>query len=256
MTWPPPVPDPYGERVAAFLTAIAEEPADAAPRLVFADWLEERGDPRGEMLRLGWEVSTLPPAAPRRQALDARLATWWQAHREAWLGDPEERGVEVLFDRGRLWVILTGSCGPLLSQPALLQCFRQGWVTTFWFHESVAAELTQAAGLGLFDRLLSVRLVGARVPEDVFARLSGNRNLRQLDLTGCSPVTDATLARFALLTRLRHLELAGSVVTDAGLVHLRGLTALRWLDVRSGGQVSAAGVGALQKDLPRCRIDR
>jgi uncharacterized protein (TIGR02996 family) len=36
---------------AAFLAAIAENPDDPAYRLVFADWLEERGDPRGEWLR-------------------------------------------------------------------------------------------------------------------------------------------------------------------------------------------------------------
>jgi uncharacterized protein (TIGR02996 family) len=35
----------------AFLAAIAAAPDDQAPRLVFADWLEERGDPRGVWLR-------------------------------------------------------------------------------------------------------------------------------------------------------------------------------------------------------------
>ena len=35
-----------------FLEAIAKEPDDWFPRLVFADWLIEQGDPRGEMLHL------------------------------------------------------------------------------------------------------------------------------------------------------------------------------------------------------------
>ena len=30
----------------AFLQAIRENPDDDAPRLIYADWLEERGDPR------------------------------------------------------------------------------------------------------------------------------------------------------------------------------------------------------------------
>ncbi len=34
---------------AAFLAAIAAAPADALPRLVYADWLEERGDNRAEL---------------------------------------------------------------------------------------------------------------------------------------------------------------------------------------------------------------
>jgi uncharacterized protein (TIGR02996 family) len=35
----------------AFLQAIAEQPYDIAPRLVYADWLEERGDPRAQKVR-------------------------------------------------------------------------------------------------------------------------------------------------------------------------------------------------------------
>jgi uncharacterized protein (TIGR02996 family) len=35
-----------------FLAAIAADPRDAALRQVYADWLEERGDPRGEFIRL------------------------------------------------------------------------------------------------------------------------------------------------------------------------------------------------------------
>jgi uncharacterized protein (TIGR02996 family) len=36
----------------AFLRAVLADPHDSLPRLVYADWLEERGDPRGEFLRL------------------------------------------------------------------------------------------------------------------------------------------------------------------------------------------------------------
>src|SRR5438874_7799921 len=97
---------------STFLAAILAAPHDWAPRLVFADWLEERGDPRGEMLRLGWEVSTLPAATPRRDALDVRLGAWWRAHREAWLGDGVGNAGEILFDRGWLWVNLVRGCRP------------------------------------------------------------------------------------------------------------------------------------------------
>ena len=36
----------------AFLRAVALAPADDAPRLVYADWLDDRGDPRAAYLRL------------------------------------------------------------------------------------------------------------------------------------------------------------------------------------------------------------
>jgi len=35
----------------AFIRAIVDAPNDDAPRLIYADWLDERGDPRGEYLR-------------------------------------------------------------------------------------------------------------------------------------------------------------------------------------------------------------
>jgi uncharacterized protein (TIGR02996 family) len=43
----------------AFLRAIRENPDDAAPRLIYADWLEEQGDPKGEYLRLKCRLSEL-----------------------------------------------------------------------------------------------------------------------------------------------------------------------------------------------------
>ncbi len=36
----------------AFLKNILDDPDEDANRLVYADWLEERGDPRGELIRL------------------------------------------------------------------------------------------------------------------------------------------------------------------------------------------------------------
>jgi uncharacterized protein (TIGR02996 family) len=56
----------------AFLRAMAERPADLDLRLVFADWLEERGDPRAELLRL---LHTLTRTAddPKRPDRENRL---------------------------------------------------------------------------------------------------------------------------------------------------------------------------------------
>ena len=34
-----------------FVEAVCAAPADLEPRLIFADWLEEQGDPRAEFLR-------------------------------------------------------------------------------------------------------------------------------------------------------------------------------------------------------------
>ncbi|MCI0458429.1 MAG: TIGR02996 domain-containing protein [Gemmataceae bacterium] len=43
----------------ALTAAILASPRDDAPRLVFADWLEEGGDPRGEFLRIAVRLEDL-----------------------------------------------------------------------------------------------------------------------------------------------------------------------------------------------------
>jgi formylglycine-generating enzyme len=55
-----------------FLDALLRAPGDVALRLVFADWLEERGDPRGELLRLT-HLLTRAEEPPGRTALEQRL---------------------------------------------------------------------------------------------------------------------------------------------------------------------------------------
>ena len=57
----------------AFLAAVANAPADDAPRLVYADWLDERGDPRGEFIRLQFEIARLAPRDARYAAARTRL---------------------------------------------------------------------------------------------------------------------------------------------------------------------------------------
>jgi uncharacterized protein (TIGR02996 family) len=42
----------------AFLQAIRDRPTEDGPRLIYADWLDERGDPRGEIIRLDCTLRT------------------------------------------------------------------------------------------------------------------------------------------------------------------------------------------------------
>jgi uncharacterized protein (TIGR02996 family) len=61
---------------AGFLQAIQENPNDPAPRLVYADWLEERGDVRGEFLRLEHQLTQIPQ---RLAQLRAQIDPEWLA---------------------------------------------------------------------------------------------------------------------------------------------------------------------------------
>jgi uncharacterized protein (TIGR02996 family) len=57
----------------AFLQALIANPDDIACRLVYADWLEERGDARAEYLRLESQLTSCGGVDEKREAIEARL---------------------------------------------------------------------------------------------------------------------------------------------------------------------------------------
>jgi uncharacterized protein (TIGR02996 family) len=59
---------------SAFVEAIRANPQDVTTRLIYADWLEERGDARGEYLRLEVELENI---YARLQALQRHLDWEW-----------------------------------------------------------------------------------------------------------------------------------------------------------------------------------
>ena len=69
----------------AFLEAIAEQPDDDAPRLVFADWLDDHGDhQRAELIRVQCELPRLRADDPRRAELARREDELLTAHGQRW----------------------------------------------------------------------------------------------------------------------------------------------------------------------------
>src|SRR6476659_4565973 len=74
---PPPAHEP-------FLRAICEAPDDDAPRLVFADWLDEAGDPdRAEFIRRHVQLARDPEARSLEYECNQRFRTNWRL----WVGE-------------------------------------------------------------------------------------------------------------------------------------------------------------------------
>ena len=70
----------------AFVRAILAAPDDITARLVYADWLDDRADPRADYVRLGVRAAALPlgdanrlSIRDRMRELQARLPSWWLA---------------------------------------------------------------------------------------------------------------------------------------------------------------------------------
>jgi uncharacterized protein (TIGR02996 family) len=78
----------------AFLQAIHDNPEDDTTRLVYADFLEERGDPRGEFIRLEVELWTMSPDDPRYEGLDRRRQELLEDNRSRWVGPLDEVGIK------------------------------------------------------------------------------------------------------------------------------------------------------------------
>ncbi|MBN9120938.1 MAG: TIGR02996 domain-containing protein [Planctomycetes bacterium] len=80
---------------AALFRAIREHPREDAPRLVYADWLEENGRPeRGEFIRLQCEGSVQCPAYPGT-ARRTRASELLRTFRDDWDAElPSLHGLE------------------------------------------------------------------------------------------------------------------------------------------------------------------
>jgi uncharacterized protein (TIGR02996 family) len=69
-----------------FLQAIVEAPDDDTPRLVFADWLDEHGNSRGEFIRVQCRLASAGPDDPRRPGLEVLERRLLEQHQDEWLG--------------------------------------------------------------------------------------------------------------------------------------------------------------------------
>lgn len=194
----------------ALLAAILADPDDDAPRLIYADWLEERGDPdRAEFIRLQCHLAR-SPHGPTRGAAEARQ--------------------QELLDR----------YGPAWARP-LVGLVRE-WSFERGFIESVGCDtatlLERGEELFRLSPIRSLRLYGARGRLEELGRCTWLLHVRSLDL-GYNGLADREVVPFlrsAGLSSLSRLDLSGNrlgVVTARALLRLpwiRGLDALVLVD--------------------------
>src|SRR4051812_35705477 len=97
----------------ALLRAIDEEPHDDLPRLAYADWLDENGQPvRAEFVRVQCRLAEMPSLHPDRLPYEVRETELLNEHeaawgREAWQGP--SRAVVGGFVRGFPLVRIRGN---------------------------------------------------------------------------------------------------------------------------------------------------
>jgi uncharacterized protein (TIGR02996 family) len=90
---------------ASLLASVLASPEQDGPRLVYADWLTERGDPRGQFIREQVQLAGLEETDPRWSALHASSERLAHRHRQEWLallGLDRLQVRQLTFSRGLL----------------------------------------------------------------------------------------------------------------------------------------------------------
>jgi uncharacterized protein (TIGR02996 family) len=199
----------------AFLADIIESPDDDSLRLIYADWLEETGQPeRAEFIRVQIELACLR-SGERRHELEARERVLLEEYRDEW-AEPVRRFVaDTTFRRGFVEAIAVRA-----------EVFLAG--SDSWFQAAPIRRVHfLAATLGYPQRLLPQLVACPHL-----ARLSG-LDFRHNTLA-CNGVAD--LAASPYLRRLASLDLSGNEVRGRGLEALassENLSGLRDLKLRS-----------------------
>jgi uncharacterized protein (TIGR02996 family) len=84
-----------------FIQAVLAAPDDDTPRLVYADFLEEHGEPeRAEFIRVQCQLAHLPQGDSQRAELEARERVLLAEHEADWLGPLASPLLHWRFRRG------------------------------------------------------------------------------------------------------------------------------------------------------------
>ena len=163
-----------------FLQAILANPNDDAPRLIYADWLEEQGDTaRAEFIRVQCELATMPKEHPDRKLLVQRELELRKRKHNPWMRQARKNLTGGEFARGFLEKVTMTSNQLLLHAEAI---FQQHPVRTLRLTE-IEGNLEQVLSLDLSERLptlTTLDLIGQGLRDNVINRLLTSSLIFQL----------------------------------------------------------------------------
>jgi uncharacterized protein (TIGR02996 family) len=254
---------------------ILERPLDDGPRLVLADALQEKGDPRGHFIVAQCRLAErgLPP--DERWALKAETSRLVGAHGKDWAGSLP--GVLQFKMRRGFVDEISGSADRFVSIAAEVVAAQP--VTRLLLDGASAATISALADVGAFARVLNLTIRGS-LGDDGAERLAAALGRRttplsslnvgsngigpkgaaalSANLAGCSSWTlssnelgDAgatVLASAKSLSKLTTLYLTANELSDDGLTTLAkstNLVALTRLGVARNDDVTEEGLGAI-----------
>ena len=212
--------------IAAFLRDIRRRPHDDGPRLIFADWLEERGDPRGEFIRLQCLRYGFGVSDDRKAALWRQEQELLRRHEEAWVGPLRRRGIDWQFRRGLLHLRTHGHDFVRLDWADLAASEAWEWVETVAIRYTRQADVWDVAESPSLVFMESLDLSGNGLGEDdgagVLTHSPHLARVQSLDLR-FNRIASLGVARMApspALQRLVALTLDDNHFADRGVAAL------------------------------------
>lgn len=219
----------------ALFQAILEAPDDDTPRLIYADWLDEYGDPdRAEFIRGQVALAKQEAADARGKALAKRVKALWTAHRAEWLADLPEglrARKNLAYHRGffeELHLPLT------IWQAHAAQLFARCPIVRLRLSGRLdRRKLAPLVVVPELKRLRELSLEGATFHEplktlQLLFDTPFFANIVRLNLAGCafSSRELSVLLKSPLATHLRSLDLSGTAIGPTGVQSLLTTAAL------------------------------
>ena len=265
----------------SFIRAIQADPDNEIPRLVYADWLDEQGDPRGELIRIQCEIARRPDNDLERKRLEVRATEVLEDYGETWLEplrDLGAIGVSVrCFRRGlvehlktsaenflknaaalceiepALTMVQLTDIGPHLGEFAKEQVPSQITSIDLSANQLTSIQCRALCGSSITNQITTLdlkfnRLDGAAVEELCSAHWP---HLQRLDLSSnrIGPDGASALAHQSAFPQLKVLHLGMNRIQDEGLaalLHSSSLETLEELHVGSNG-IGNESMGPLMK---------
>lgn len=228
----------------AFIDAIIESPDDDTPRLIYADFLEGRGESdRAEFIRLQCQLAQMSEEDARRDGLEARESELLTAHRDKWLGAVRSMNADTdlpaiggghCFRRGLLEEV-TLSAATFLEHNNVI--FRANPIQrlTVTNAEHAMRQLAESSCLGRLSELnFDFWFSQCTPPIDGFRALLASPHLGHLRGLGFSghPIRYAALEALVsspLLGQLSRLDLGAAQIGSLGIALLASTPSLKGL---------------------------
>lgn len=196
-----------------FLDEVLASPEDDAPRLIYADYLEEFGDPRGEFIRLQCEQAQMEPFDSRFLDVSHRCSDILMQHGENWAAELKQDVRKSEFSRGFIDKITMRARAFVKQGHELYRSVPINWLRLNYVKGAGEA----LAGTEALNCVRSLDLGGLSIPDGDMRALLMSENLQGLRALN-----------------MAHYESVLPETFGSYLGEMPAAKHLRWLEVPSG----------------------